>query len=98
MAPETPPAGKSLFARLFWVPPAVLIGVELYASRFEGWGAWATGPLFLVPMVLSLFLSVIGLIETLTELRANRLPFATLLYTLVAALPLLWLMIRRYVV
>ena len=88
--------GKPLIGRIFWIPVAVLVVVELYASRFDGWGAWATGPLFLLPLILSLILSIAGLIETLAGLRQNRLPFSTLLYTFVAAVPLLWLMIRRY--
>jgi len=65
------PERKSLLGRIFWLPAAVLVVVELYASRFDGWGAWATGPLFLLPLILSLILSITGAVESIVEIRIH---------------------------
>jgi len=72
--------------------------VESYASRFDGWGALATAPLFLLPIAASLVVSGYGLVQCLHELRAGSVRRVSLVATSLAALPLLWLMVRRYVV
>jgi len=81
-----------------WVPLILLGLTELYVRGFDGWGAWAAAPLLLVPAVISLVIVTWGVLECLRELRDGRLSQAAALYTLIAALPLLWLLVRRFVV
>jgi hypothetical protein len=42
-------SSRSLIGWICWVPLASFVAVEVYAAGFDGWGAWSTGPLFLVP-------------------------------------------------
>ena len=77
---------------------ASLIAVEIYASGFDGWGAWATAPLFLVPFVFSLAIAGEGAVQCLLELRARSSRPSSAVFTVVAALPFLWLLVRRYLV
>ncbi len=94
---DAPAASRGL-SRSFWIPVASLIAVEIYASGFDGWGAWATAPLFLVPFVLSLAIAGGGAVQCLLELRARSSRPSSAVFTVVAALPFLWLLVRRYVV
>ena len=82
----------------FWIPVASLFGVEIYASNFDGWGAWATAPLFLIPLVLSLVIAGVGAVRCILECRARSCRLSTVVFTVVAALPILWLLVRRYIV
>ena len=92
------PASSRTLARLFWVPTACLIAIEVYVSGFDGWGAWAAAPLFLVPLVLSLAIAGAGVVQCILELRAGCTRFSSIVFTVLAGLPLLWLLVRRYVV
>lgn len=87
-----------MISRIFWVPIACLIAVEIYARTFEGWGAWATAPLFLLPLVVSLAIAGGGVCQFFAELRSGHIRLPTVVCTLAAACPVLWLMVRRYVV
>ena len=77
---------------------ASLVAVEIYASGFDGWGAWATAPLFLVPFVLSLVVAGSGAMQCVREYQIESLRLQTVAFTVVAALPTLWLFVRRYFV
>ena len=66
---------------------ASLIAVEIYASGFDGWGAWATAPLFLVPFVLSLAIAGEGAVQCLLELRVRSSRLSSAVFAVVAALP-----------
>ena len=48
------------FFMIAWLPLALLLGAQFYASQLEGWGRWAAAPLFLVPLILSAILVAIG--------------------------------------
>ena len=77
-------------------PLALLLGIELYVRGFDGWGAWASAPLLLVPALLALPIAMLGSAELVAAARA-RAPIGRIAFcTLVAALPILWLGIRRY--
>jgi hypothetical protein len=56
-------------ARLFWIPVASLVAVEIYAAQFDGWGVWATAPLFLLPFILSVVIASAGLVKCIVEFR-----------------------------
>ena len=84
--------------RWLWRLPVVSMFVmEMYVRNFDGWGAWASAPLLLVPAVVSLVIVILGLVEMVIAIRAGRLNLATLLLTLIAGLPILWLGVRRFV-
>ena len=82
----------------FWIPVASLIGIELYVGNFDGWGAWAAAPLFLVPLVLSVAVAGAGATRCVLELRSGSPRPSSVVFTVVAALPIFWLLVRRYVV
>jgi len=86
--------GLRTFILIAWVPLAVLIGLQFYALKFESWGLWSTAPLFLVPVVLSLVFTVIGLAicYRIALERRPLTPAATA--TLTAAIPALWFVAR----
>ncbi len=85
-----------LLRRVFWLPAACLVAVELYARGFDGWGAWATAPLFLPPLILSLAIAAAGARDAFSEARSGSPRTSTLVYTAFAASPFAWLMVRRY--
>ncbi len=73
---------------LCWLPLGSLLAVELSIRGYDGWGAWAAAPLLLIPGFVSLAVILWGL--------ANR-PRPKIPFMLVAALPLLWLGVRRFI-
>ncbi|MEE9207350.1 MAG: hypothetical protein V3U67_03070 [Gemmatimonadota bacterium] len=83
---------------LWWLPLISLLAVEIYVSGFDGWGAWASAPLLLVPGFISLAIVIPGIFDVVGEIRTGRPIVATFLYTVVAALPILWLGVRRFFV
>ena len=83
---------------LCWLPLASLVAVEIYVGRFDGWGAWAAGPLLLVPAAISLVVAAPLVIRSLSEARSQSRPTRTFLLAVIALLPLLWLGIRRFLV
>ena len=88
---------KSL-ARLFWIPAAALVAVEIYAAQFDGWGAWASAPLFLLPLILSVVIASIGLVKCVVQFRTATVLLPDMIFTVVSAFPLLWLIVRRHIV
>ena len=87
-----------LFRRIFWLPAACLVAVELYARNFDGWGAWATAPLFLLPLLLSLAIGAAGAGDVFREARSGNSRISTLIFTAVALSPFAWFMVRRFFV
>lgn len=93
----TDPVPSRRVARWFWTPVACLVAIEIYAADFDGWGAWATAPLFLLPLVVSLFVAGAGVVQCVLEFRAGSTRASSIVLTVVAALPSLWLLVRRHV-
>lgn len=85
---------RRVFIAIAWLPLALLIVIELYAGEFDGWGRWATAPLFLLPILLSGVLAVLGIVICRSEAGAGRslVPVATA--TLAAGIPALWFLAR----
>lgn len=79
-----------------WVPLASVLGIELYIRNFDGWGAWASAPLLLVPAIISLPVVILGLSECVAATRTRAPRLEAFLWTLVAAVPIVWLGVRRY--
>lgn len=98
MRGTAPESVEGIRGWIFWLPVASLIAVELYASSFDGWGAWTTAPLFLLPLVLSLAIAGTGAYQVFSEFRSGHARLSTIVLTAVSACPVLWLMVRRYFV
>jgi hypothetical protein len=81
---------------LCWLPLASLLGIELYVRQFDGWGAWAAAPLLLVPGLVSLPIATMGLFDCVVATRAGAPISRSLVFTLVSAVPILWLSVRRF--
>ena len=90
------PSGGSVLRWLCWLPLASLVIAESYVRQFDGWGAWASAPILLLPGLISLAIAIPALLECVAGIRAGRLRPAMLLYTGLAGLPLLWLGVRRF--
>jgi hypothetical protein len=80
-----------------WIPVASLVVIEAYVRRFDGWGAWSTAPLFLLPLALGLVIAAAGAAECVVEARRGALRLSTLVFTAIALLPFAWLLVRRHV-
>jgi hypothetical protein len=91
------PVPSRFLKKLFWTPVACLLGVEIYARNFDGWSAWATAPLFLIPLALSGAIAGAGIVQCVLEHRAKVLRTSSIVFTGIAAAPLLWLLVRRFV-
>jgi hypothetical protein len=83
-----------LFVAIAWLPLALLVGLQFYAQQFEGWGRWAAAPLFLVPLVLSAILVVIGVGVCRREVREGRSLALPASATVASAIPALWFLAR----
>jgi len=90
------PRGEELsFFRISaWLPLAMLVGVKVYVERFDGVGAWAAAPLFLVPVVSSAALVLLGALELRAEASRGGARTGTLAAAALASLPLLWFLSR----
>jgi hypothetical protein len=77
-----------------WIPLASLLGVNLYARQFDGWGGWATAPLFLVPVFLGLVFLLIGVSQLRRERDAGGIRLGTLAACALGAAPFLWFLLR----
>jgi hypothetical protein len=77
-----------------WLPLATLVGVTFYARRFDGWGSWATAPLFLLPVALSAVLLLIGAFKLRSEQASGQVRRSTLAACALGAAPLLWFLSR----
>lgn len=97
MTGEASGTGRDDLRWLCWLPLLLLVGLELYVRRFDGWGAWAAAPLLLLPGILSLAVTGLGVWRCVSVRREPAAARARL-YTAIAALPLAWLSVRRFLV
>jgi hypothetical protein len=98
MSEEQVHKSAGLLRWLCWLPLACLLVTEVYIRNFDGWGAWAAAPLLLVPALIGLALAIAGLRDCVAAARSGGPLRSALAFTLVAALPLFWLGVRRFVV
>ena len=66
------------------MPLASLAIAFWYVNRFEGWGAWATAPIFLPVIGFSAIMGLAGLVLWLREWRNGRRAFGLLMAALLA--------------
>ena len=70
-----------------WTSPLPLLtfwGVSIYLKQFEGWGQWAGGVLFLGPVLLSLLMTVMGIVLIVLA-RKQKTPVANLWFSTLMA-------------
>lgn len=82
------------FLAIAWIPLALLVGVHLYSHEFDGWGRWAAAPLFLLPVMVSAALAIIGIAICRREAGAGRSLTLAATATFAAAVPALWFLAR----
>ena len=82
---------------MYWLPVIILVVVEFYARNFDGWGEWATAPLFLLPLVFSVTIAGTGAVKLFLEFRNGSVRSLTMISIAVSLIPFLWLLVRRYV-
>jgi hypothetical protein len=67
--------------------------MRAYVDRYDGWGAWAAAPLLLVPVAVSAMFVGIGLVLVTSSTRGRPVRGDWIAIG-VAALPLLWIVLR----
>ena len=78
------------------LPLASLVAIEIYLGGFDGWGAWASAPLLLLPALFSVPVVLWGVVRIRGGRRTGVSTLATVGWTIVAGLPLLWMAVRRF--
>lgn len=94
MERPTPTRGSRLYRALSWLPLAALLAGFAYVGRYDGWGRWAAAPLLLVPVFLSALMALFGAVVCRREADAGGVTKPTALAAVLAAIPLIWFMIR----
>jgi hypothetical protein len=75
--------------------PLVLFGlISIYISQFEGWGAWAAGPMLILPIILSFMMGLWGIHLTWQAKREEVPDGKLLLATLLAGSLAIWILIK----
>lgn len=95
MPEPVPPRSKSA---LWWVPAALplasWVAVAAYAARFDGWGAWAAAPLFLIPVGFGIAGLLSGMLRIVSFPRGSAARRVAWAQTLLASPPVLWFLGR----
>ena len=94
MSKNTPEKQRNSLVFVCWLPIVSLVAVECYVRSFDGWGAWSTAPLFLLPLILSIAFAGVGIVIFFLELRAGAVRASTVFVIVLALIPFLWLLIR----
>ena len=79
------------------IPLIILIILEIYLTRFDGWGAWGTGPLFLLPAILGIAIGISFGIDLVRAIRSGESIRESLMLLIISLLPIGWLFVRRFV-
>lgn len=79
------------FIAFCWVPAVMLAGTMWYVNQFEGWGQWAAGPMLLLPVIVSLAMTVSGLLSWWMLRSSRSLTAVDAWPVALAGIPLLWL-------
>lgn len=78
------------FTILAIIPTASLVILRVYVQGFDGWGRWGAAPLLLLPVLVSLPITIAGASRLYTQRTRGSMRTSTALLTGVAAIPLLW--------
>jgi hypothetical protein len=83
-----------LFTLLAFLPGSSFVLMWVYVQGFDGWGRWGAAPLLLVPVLLSVPITLAGALRVREERTRGSIRTATVVLTILAALPLLWFATR----
>ena len=73
-----------------WIPLLLWIVLDVYVSRFEGWGQWAAAPILLIPLFASAAFSIFGLAGVLSNYHRQRsVAKSEVFATFVSGIPLI---------
>jgi hypothetical protein len=89
---------QSIATLMAYCPLAALFAVELYIKKFDGWGAWASAPLLLVPAILGIPIGLSFLLYAIQAYRGTRTVSRHIWQMILAISPLGWLMVRRFLI
>lgn len=75
--------------------PLVIFGLLLiYVNQFEGWGAWAAGPMLIPPIILSFMMGLWGILLTWQAKREEVPEGKLILATLLAGSLAIWILVK----
>lgn len=97
---STSSAAQTVGRWLSLVPLASLLVAEYWIRDYDGWGAWAAAPVLILPGLLSLAFTA-AFVACLLGARHHEGQgggTAWLAPALIAAVPMMWLALRRYLV
>jgi hypothetical protein len=98
LPPNTSEKKRNSLTFVCWLPIVSLLAVEFYVRSFDGWGAWSTAPLFLLPLILSVVIAGVGVVQIFFELRSGASYASTAFFIVIALIPFFWLLIRRHII
>ena len=77
-----------------FLPVVAFAATWVYLSRFDGWGAWASAPLLLVPVFVSVVITSIAVARLVRDRKPGQVAWGTIALSIVAAIPALWFLWR----
>ncbi len=77
--------GKKIFIWACPLPQLVFWPLWFYVETFEGWGAWAAGPMLIPPIILSFFMLIIGAGLIVHSRKSNESAVGLTIATLIAS-------------
>lgn len=77
------------FVYLSWIPVALYVATSIYVQQYDGWGAWAAAPMFLIPLAASLGFGLFGVGRMLLARKEGGVPLRLGLATVLAWIPML---------
>lgn len=86
--------GHRIYVWTCWIPVAAFFLTKLALRRYEGWGAWAAAPLFLLPIILSASMLAVGIALAAQEHRAGLAIRWTVTAAALAGSVFAWFLLR----
>ena len=86
-----------VFILISWIPLGLFIATSIYVRQYDGWGAWAAAPLFLVPLAASLGFGLYGVWLCWQAKRSGELTWRHGLATLFALGPILVVVVSNLI-
>ena len=85
---------RKIFIFLSPLPLVFFVLLLIYVNQFEGWGAWAAGPMLIPPIILSFMMGVWGVL-LIWQAKREDVPEGKLFWaTLLAGSLAIWVALR----
>lgn len=85
------------FTLLAFLPTATFAVSWFYVRGFDGWGRLGAAPLLLIPVLVSIPVTVAGVLRLHAERTRGSIRTASVALTALAAVPLVWFLWRLLV-